>query len=240
MDLSVAEAADRLGVDRSRVEQLLWSGRLVGRKSGRIWFVDAESVERAQLHRAPAGRPMAPARAWGLLDLLSGGSAPWLSSVARSQVRARIPDLGRTDADVWRGLLRARSEVLEIRMHPGVWEPMLEALGPDAVVAGVVRAVEVGADVVDLNPRRELYVRSERWPVAAKRWKAKVSVADANVRVRLPQGVWPFDEGESAVPAAVAADLLEAAEPRSVRAGHQMLRELVKRYDVDRGARSRF
>jgi excisionase family DNA binding protein len=235
MDLSVAEAAERLGVDRSRVEQLLWSGRLAGRQAGRIWFVDAQSVADLHAHRAPAGRPMAPARAWGLLDLLSGGPAAWLPPVARSQVRGRIPGLADADAGVWRALLRARSDVLRVRIHPSAWDSMLEDLGPDGIVAGPARAMALGADLVDLDPGREVYVRSGRWLKAAKRWHAKVSGADANVLVRLPRDLWPFEAGEGALPAAIAADLLSASEPRSVDAGLRMLRDLVKQYNADRG-----
>jgi excisionase family DNA binding protein len=230
VDLSVAEAAERLGVDRSRVEQLLWSGRIAGRRAGRIWLVDGESVADAQVHPSPAGRPMAPARAWALLDLLGGGSASWVSAVARSQVRARIAGLADADAAAWRALLRARSEVLQVRVHPSGLQRLLDDLGAHAIVVGSARAVEFGADIVDLDPKLEIYVRSERWPAVARRWHVHERAADANLMVRLPREVWPFDSGDEAVRAAVAADLLESAEPRSVDGGLSMLRDLVNRY----------
>jgi excisionase family DNA binding protein len=234
MDLSVAEAAERLGVDRSRVEQLLRSGRIAGRRAGRIWLVDGQSVANAQLHPSPAGRPMAPARAWGLLDLLGGGSAPWLPPVARSQVRARIVRLGEADAGAWRALLRARSDVHRVRVHPGALQQLLDDLGADAVVAGPARAGQLGADIVDLDPGPEIYVRSERWSAVVRRWHVHESVAEANLVVRIPRDVWPFVGGDAAVPAALAADLLESAEPRSVDAGQKMLRDLLKRYRAGR------
>ncbi|MGQ0630279.1 MAG: helix-turn-helix domain-containing protein [Sporichthyaceae bacterium] len=238
MDLSVAEAAERMGVDRSRVEQLLWSGRLAGRRAGRIWLVDGQSVADAQVHPSPPGRPMAPVRAWALLDLVAGGSAPWLPAVARSQVRARISGLAQADAAAWRALLRARSHVLQVRVHPGAVRSLLGDLGAEGFAAGSARAVELGADLVDLDPRHEVYVRSERWAVVAGRWHAHESAVDANLRVRLPRDVWPFGEGDAAIAAvvraAVAADLLESAEPRAVAAGLAMLRDLLEQYRAGR------
>jgi excisionase family DNA binding protein len=233
VDLSVAEAAERLGVDRSRVEQLLRSGRLAGRRSGRMWLVDGQSVAEALVHPVPAGRPMAPARAWGLLDLLGGGSAPWLTPVARSQVRARIAELAVADADRWRGLLRSRSDVVQVRVHPGALQPLLDDLGADLAVAGAARAAQLGADIVDLDPRLEIYARSERWPEVAARWHAHNSTADSNLRVRLPRDVWVFGSSRAAGPAPLAADLLESAEPRSVAAGLELLRELIESYRAE-------
>lgn len=235
MSLSVAEAAERLGVDRSRVEQLLRSGRLSGRKAGRIWLVDDESVGDARMRRPAAGRPMAPSRAWGLLNLLDGGSASWLTPVARSQVRAKLAAMGDADDSHWRALLRARSEVRQVRVHPGAIDRMVRELGDQVAVAGVVRAVELGADIVDLDPMPELYLRSERWPDAARRWHLNEVASGGNLLLRLPRDVWVF--GSNAI-APIAADLLESAEPRSVQAGLSMLRDQVERYAARRAPAS--
>ncbi|MGQ0624902.1 MAG: helix-turn-helix domain-containing protein [Sporichthyaceae bacterium] len=232
-DLSISEAAELMGVDRSRVEQLLRSGRLAGRRAGRLWLVDERSVAAARVHPSSAGRPMAPARAWGLLDLLAGGDAPWLSSVARSQVRARLDKLTGADADAWRALMRARSDVLRVRTHPSTLGRLLEGLGRHAVRAGVARAVEFGADIVDLEPTPEIYVPSGQWLAAARRWQVHPAVADSNLTVRLPRGLWPFGSAELPV-AAVAVDLLESTQPRSVASGLEMLRQLGERYEASR------
>ena len=220
MNLSVAEAAAQLDVDRSRVEQLLRAGRLVGRRSGRIWLVDADSVASLGAHPRPAGRPMAPARAWGLLDILDGGVAPWLAPVARSQVRARLRALRRADADAWRALLRSRSDVLSVVVHPAV----LERLGEGALRAGADRAAELGADLVVLDPVVEVYVQPEEWPHLAEVWHAKEVAAAGNLVVRLPRAVWPFEHRGEVGPAALAADLLDSHEPRAVSAGLGFLR----------------
>lgn len=44
-ELSTPEAAERLGLTRERVCQLLSSGDLLGRKIGRAWQVNAQSVD---------------------------------------------------------------------------------------------------------------------------------------------------------------------------------------------------
>lgn len=116
MVVSVAEAAELLGVHRSRVEQLLRSGRLRGRRAGRLWFVDERSV--LEIRRAPGRPPPRAGAGVGLLDMLDGGAASWLSPVARSQGRARLRGLGEVDASRWRALLRHPSDVLDARMHP--------------------------------------------------------------------------------------------------------------------------
>ncbi|MBF6332464.1 helix-turn-helix domain-containing protein [Nocardia transvalensis] len=46
--MSVTEAADQLGVTRTRVQQLLDSGALAGRKAGATWVILASSVRAAR------------------------------------------------------------------------------------------------------------------------------------------------------------------------------------------------
>ncbi len=226
MDLSVAEVASRLQVDRSRVEQLLRAGRLNARRSGRLWLIDANALADWSAHPRASGRPMAPARAWGLLDILDGGSAPWLSSVARSQVRARVRELDGASPAEWRALLRSRSDVLPVLVHPAALR-RLQANGNGALPAGLNRAVAAGADLMGLDPIAEVYVRPAEWSKLAERWHAKRVPAGANLLVRLPRDVWPFASREVG-PAALAADLLESPEPRAVDAGARLLRERLR------------
>jgi len=55
-ELLTPEAAERLGVTRGRVNQLIWAGQLDARKLGRDWLVDTESITRYQAIRRPPGR----------------------------------------------------------------------------------------------------------------------------------------------------------------------------------------
>lgn len=53
--LTTKEAANELGVNGSRVRQLLLAGRLKGRKAGRDWRIHPKDLD-AVRHR-PTGRP---------------------------------------------------------------------------------------------------------------------------------------------------------------------------------------
>lgn len=53
--LTVAEAADALGVSPQRVRQLIAAGRLKAEKKGRDWFIEPPDLE-AVRERKP-GRP---------------------------------------------------------------------------------------------------------------------------------------------------------------------------------------
>ena len=233
MEIGVKEAAERLGIDPSRVRQLLRAGELPGRQIGREWLVAAEDVARLESQQRLRGRPLGPRRAWGLLDLLAGGSAPWLSPVARSQVRASVEKLEGADADRWRAALRGRSELLPCQAHPSAIPRLLrdEGVRPagenlaadrgfDLVIAG--REVDMRAGL-EIN---QVYVELDRWPALARALAIRAAPGQANLVVMLPKIVWPF-EGHGEVPDSVlAADLLESAEPRAVRAGALMLNEL--------------
>lgn len=227
MDISVQEAAERLGVDPSRVRQLIDAQVLPARRAGRMWLLPAEDVARLVAQRPGPGRPLAPARAWALLDLLDGGSAPWLSAVARSQVRAQLRALAGADAARWRSLLRARSTVHPVHAHPAA----LRRLDVDATVrpAGAARAANAGADLVAVDPVPEVYVPADSWPQLRDRLRLQDAEGDANLRVRVPAGLWPWvDTGPG--PADLAADLLESDEPRAVSAGVALLNALAVRY----------
>lgn len=222
VDIAVSDAAARLGVDDSRVRQLLRSGGLAGRHIGSIWLVDAADVARLAGRRRPAGRPMSSVRAWAALDLLGDGSADWLSPSARSQVRALVRSLANADADRWRSALSSRSEVHRVRAHPAAI-PRLSAASR-VLSAGAGQASLAGLDLVVVGDVPELYVAAEAWPRLAAKYKLQRRVTDTNLVVRVPRGVWPFARQGKVSAEALAADLLESAEPRARRAATEFLR----------------
>jgi len=222
VDIGVREAADKLGVDQSRVRQLLRSHDLAGRQVGREWLVSADDVARLASRPSLPGRPLAPARAWGLLDLLDGGGAPWLSPVARSQVRQLGRRLSGVDADRWRAALRARSDVHRCQAHPAAVGRLLEE--PSARRGGPGEAQRLGADLVVVVGRPEIYLPAEEWSRLAQTLHLIDAVGDPDVMVRVPRDVWPFED--QAGVAVLAADLLDSDEPRAIRAGAAKLNEL--------------
>jgi hypothetical protein len=161
-----------------------------------------------------------------MLDLLNGGAAAWLSPVARSQVRALLRGLDQPDPDQWRGLLRARSDVRHVRVHPAA----LARLDTDRSVlpAGVGPAAQAGIDLLAIDPPPEVYIQEQHWNRLAKALHAQVVPAGGNLIVRIPQGVWPFQDRDAVGASALAADLLESAEPRAVEAGRRLLLDRLK------------
>lgn len=237
MPISVQEASRRLGVSDSRVRQLLRSGDLHGRRLGNSWLVSSQDVARLELHGRPPGRPLAPKRAWAVIDLLEAGRAAWLSDSARSQVRRYLADLQDPGADGWRAALRGRSEVLEVVAHPAAVERLRRVGGVREV--GVDAAASRGYDVVALpNPISEFYVEASQWPELSRSLALREG-ADPNLRIRLPKEVWPFAEDGAFAPGGVgdavfAADLLESMEPRAVAAGAARLAELLSAWQGER------
>src|SRR5438128_5132229 len=86
--IPASRAADRLGVDRSRVRALVNAGQLRAEKVANRWLLDESDVERRIARRPQVGRRFEPRRAWALLFLLSGQAAPWVSGNERSKLRA--------------------------------------------------------------------------------------------------------------------------------------------------------
>jgi excisionase family DNA binding protein len=226
MDIAVKDAAKRLGVSESRIRQLLVAGDLNGRRIGRAWLVDSDDIARLQGQRRRSGRPVGPKRAWAIIDLMSGGSAPWLSYSERSQVRSFVAGLDVPSADDWRGILRGRSALRPVQAHSAA----VARLGQfdHVLLAGPAEAVRRGFDLVAAGkPRPEIYMPLKEWGHIARSLALQPS-HDANLIIRHPMVVWPF-EGRDVVPdAAIAADLLDSAEPRAVRAGQLRLNELLR------------
>lgn len=226
MEITVREAARRLGVSEGRVRQILVAGDLRARRMGRAWLVDGDDVGRLQGQRRRPGRPLGSRRAWAALDILGGGRAVWLSASERSQVRSYLARLEQPDADEWRSILRGRCEVRPVRAHPAALARIGEL--DHVLPAGPGVAAQRGFDLVvvqELLP--EFYMPLSAWEQAARRLTLQPS-QDADIVIRHPLVIWPFDDSEIVPDAAIAADLLDSAEPRAVRAGRLRLNELLE------------
>lgn len=219
--LSVAAAALTLGVDESRVRQLLRSGALPGEQLGRVWLVDRNAVALRAGRSAVAGRPLAPARAWALIDLADNGDAPWVSAKSRSQVRLLAGRLGGTDPDHWRAALRARSAVLKVRVHSGIMASLLA--DARVLVAGPEQATRAGLDLFALAATTEVYLREADWLGVQHAFALRLEDVEPNLTVRIPKAIWPFGDAKVPGPAALAADLVDSAEPRARTAGADWL-----------------
>jgi len=231
MDITIRDAAQRLNVSEPRVRQLLRAGDLRGRRLGRAWLIDADDVARLQSQRRPTGRPLGPKRAWALIDLMSGGKAPWLSYSERSQVRGLARSLNPQDADQWRGTLRGRTELRPVQAHPAAVARLARSDG--ALLTGPAEAMRRGFDLVASGRQRaEIYLHFDEWDSLAHSLALRPS-HEGNLLIRHPMVVWPFDGREIVPDAAIAADLLNSPEPRVIRAGELALNELLKRFQEE-------
>lgn len=106
--LTTHEAANYLNATEHRVVELARSGDLDAiRLSERVLLVDAASVHRLASIERFAGRPLNSHAAWGMLWMLDGLRASWLSPVQRCRIKNRLSEW---DAHrvVWSTRKRAR------------------------------------------------------------------------------------------------------------------------------------
>jgi excisionase family DNA binding protein len=101
--VSVAEAAEMLGVHPQRIHQRIREGSLEAEKIGNQWSIRKDALLRVAHHAGP-GRPLSAKSAWDLLSVaaLDEDAAEKLSPPARSRARARLRNLlaHSSDADL--------------------------------------------------------------------------------------------------------------------------------------------
>lgn len=214
------EAADRLGVNASRVRAMLADGQLRGEKLGGRWLVSEASIrERERLH-PDRGRPFLPPNAWAALLLSSGEPAPWL--VANDPRRLLVS----LDRSGLRGLaprLRARAQVRLFYARPGMLQRLADR--PELVLTGASGAGQHGLELLP-GDEVDAYISESELQRIVEELALEPRAEGGNVVLRvLPDGI-PLFEGRVAPLAAVALDLAEQADPRSARIGRRVLHKL--------------
>jgi excisionase family DNA binding protein len=215
--LGVAEAAAELGVSPRRVRQMLADGVLDGERVGRAWVIGSDQLRQAGHRRPEVGRPWSSASAWAVLALADGGK-PVLSPVERSRARKRLAE----GLDSVARRLGSRADRRSFYAHPSVLDRLADV--PGVVRAGASAAPVHGADLV-VGEGFEGYVRAGELDGLVSQFGLDGQAARPNVLLRVvDDAVWPFQPGqESAGRAVVAMDLLESDEPRTQRAGAELL-----------------
>jgi excisionase family DNA binding protein len=213
--LSVADAARQLGVSPGHVRELVRNGQLDAERIGRAVLVSADSVRR----RLEIVRPTR--MAWAFLWRLSGVRAPWLTSAERGRVNKYVH---RLPVEQWPRMLANRAAVHRARMLPGPLGRLRQ--DPRAVVGGVAAASHYGIDLVSDVDDAELYVAPDCFDdlVTRKRINLDPQVPNVLIRVPLLSEALRFSDEHAgfAPPAAVAADLVDSGDERSVRAARQL------------------
>jgi excisionase family DNA binding protein len=215
LELTVREAAERLGVSPAAVRLRIAGGELPAVKLGRDWRLDEREVLRLARRGDGAGRPLSPAMAWAVLLLASGeeAGAGRLAQVPRYRARARQWLREHPLAEhIDRLRERARREVLDA--HPSELPRLRDR--PDVLLTGWS-----AADVVGLVGGTDVVECYAPAGVASSIVgdHALMAVGGAVTIRWVPDAVWErLDAGSRVAPrAAVLVDLLESDDPRARR-----------------------
>ncbi len=226
--LTPVEAAQRLGVARSRIYALVRQGQLddVG---GETLRVTAASVERRLAARPPTGEPIGALGAWAILALASHDAA------FRTHVAGRLSDSDRSRAKIRleeRSLihlaprLRARAVVRHFDASGEALVALME--DPRGVLAGASAARRLDWPVPDGDWPVELYI-AETDLVELMETQA-LELADdgqGDLVLRAVPEPWPFPPHMRVVPDVVAAlDLVEVVPADLAALGRAQLEEL--------------
>lgn len=234
--VTVREAAERLGVNASRVRAMIAAGQLVGQRVGSQWTLDLDSLERRErLHQTGARqRPLSTRSAWGAAALLDDHSAGWLSASERTRLRSRLRNASVEDTGTFVRWMAARHCV--VRRYQVAQKELGEVLREEGVVAsGVTAAAALRLGLGSAGQvEGEAYCREathlrlvhDYLLVASGQGNLLVhEVADQNVKIA-------GSSSRTAWRLVVAVDLLERADAGSRATGADLLREVLKQFQA--------
>ena len=232
--ISISEAARALNLSPARVRAMASGGQLSASKIADRWLVERGSVEQRKRRGAHEGRRFTPRNAWALLMLASDEEVEGIDPSVRSRMKRALALEGLM---ALAPRLARRAQVSLYRAHPGeirhlINDPALMRSGISAAAShdiGLVSGREADGYLPEAELRR--FIKEHALSPAGP---------DGNVRLRVvPDEAWGSLEGRSVAPkAAVALDLLEELDPRSAKAGAEVLRKLDRRHRSRRRARS--
>jgi hypothetical protein len=214
------EAAKRLGLAESRVRALAQQGRLPAQRVAGRWLLDANLLIDFGRAERKRGRPYDASRALGLLFLLSGEDAPWLSSYDAWRLRHRAR---RADIRKLLPRLAKRAAVRHFQAPNAVLEKV--ASDPAFIRSGVSAASDYDADISAPHVVEGYYPKLRADQLAYRYALEAVPEARANLIIHgLDQ---PVAVKRDVMPlAVVAADLIESRDSRTRRAGEKLLLRL--------------
>ncbi|WP_105031271.1 helix-turn-helix domain-containing protein [Arthrobacter ruber] len=224
--LTVAEVAERLGITRQSIHELIDRGRLdsLG-AAGRTIIVDPASVERllAGGHVLRRGRAWAEGSAWAAISLLSGMRASWMSASEVSRLKNRLRHSSAEDVHF---LARDRAVTRRFRASSDAI-PILEA-NLLATGGAAMRDAET-AEVFGLSGGGGTY---EGYAMSgdADQLAAGLGMREdprGNVTIREVASNRAFDDDRVPV-AAIALDLMDSLATRERSAGMRVLGDLLR------------
>lgn len=234
-NVSVAEAAQRLGVGVPRIHRRIADGSLRAERIGSQWVVDELSLLQVAERKEP-GRPLSARSAWAIIALAEGDDEALaaLAPVERSRAKVRLDGLlsmvaeaTTSEADVrriasaLRLLFRNRAERVLRRAAPAD----LAKLRDDRRWESLVSPAVSGIASVDVDG----YLTAENLSVVSRAYLLMPADADANVVIYvLPKRQKAYPDSTILL----AADLADQRGPREELRAAELLREVA----VDRKA----
>lgn len=233
--MSVAEAAERLGVGVPRIHQRIADGSLRAERIGSQWVVDELSLLHISENNS-AGRPLSAGSAWALIALAEGDedALVLLASAQRARAKSRLKELialvaqppqseegVRRIAVVLRSWFRNRAS-RELRKAASADLP---ALRKD--VRWVPFGLSAAASGLGAGDLAEGYLAQSDVASLSEDFLLMPAEQDANVVIHvLPEGRRAYPESRLLL----AADLAEHRGPREERRAVELLRECAEVY----------
>jgi excisionase family DNA binding protein len=207
--MSVAEAAESLGVSEAQVGRLIARGDIVASRWGRSWMINRASVYRYADLRPSRGRPYPPAKAW---EVLRSASVSSIDDVKQLAV-----------------MCRRRAERHDIRILPGLFDRVRQ--DPRVMLSGVDAAKFYGG-AVSVMPPLDFYVKREHIESFQKDFVVNSGLSASNCVVRI------LDEEFNDIPLGHHVPLLVALVDLIAEGDYRSAAETIKCLEVPNVERS--
>lgn len=226
MYVSSRDAAARLHVSDRQIRNMVRQGVLDVLPGTAHLLITADSLTRAAQAPRRTGRPWTPRTGWASIDLLSGGTAPWLTPAERYRLRQSLKTLS---VDEVSATARNRARAKTFRAVPEALPMLLQHIVPTGGSAMRTRAIADRFGLTSAASGVDGYVGSG---TSANIAASLGMVPDPQGNVTLREVEFQDALHDGAPVAAVALDLAESFSTRDQSAGRRVLEELLARQRV--------
>ena len=216
--LTTSQAAQATGLTAHRIGCLVRAGEIDAIKSGNTLLVDAVSLQAYTKANMGRGRPMDVRTAFGVLWLLSGLDADWLSYAQERRLRIRLRSCSAEELS-WQ--LRKRAQTRRYRASGS----FLAGISDSLVLSGASSGLLGDFGLLKTDGAVEGYCLEEDVERLEKSFFLAED-AHGNAVVRVAPWLPDAPDGEMPI-AVVAADLAQSLGAREREAGLDMLRRLL-------------
>lgn len=222
--LTVAQAAERLGVSRHEVHRLVARGDLTAERAGSVFLLHEDELRRRNAVAKGRGRLWSPVTAWAAVELLDGASTRLIDQPRTSRLRARLRTLSAEEVHRLAGRRAATHRFHASSRARSLLEAALRPAGV-SVVAQPEAARRFGLTGVEREGRLEGYLEGDL-DCLVRRCRL-TSDAGGEVTVRQVPPDLGLGDVWGCVPL-TALDLMDSVDPRERARGRDVLDELLQ------------